>query len=217
VPGKVIAAAKLRYAEQMLVWQWVGIAAMLGAGALESCSSGGTAGTGSPTGTPTDAPTAAPTTPAMGTVDGFPFTVVAAYAFWAKNGPPYLWIELSSYQDDCRQAAFAPDKGTVIGLQIPQSMLAVGRYPATDSSFVVDKTGVAMSAAAYPYNDAGLPTSWGTDLQGHGVAWITGVTDMQIAGAFWASDAQRNISASGTFTAPICGAGDAGVGDAASD
>lgn len=186
---------------------------MLGGTALASCSGGSTTGSGSPTGAPTDAPT----TPAMGTVDGFSFSVVGAYAFWAKNGPPYLWIELSSYYDDCRQAAFAPDKGTVVGIQIPQGMLSVGRYLATDSSFLVNKTGVAMSAAAYPYDDAGLPTNWATDLQGDGVAWITSVSDTQIAGAFWASDAQRNISASGTFTAPICGAGDAGVGDATSN
>jgi hypothetical protein len=153
----------------------------------------------------------------MGTVDGFSFSIVGAYAFWAKNGPPYLWIELSSYYDDCSQSAFPPDNGTIIGIQIPQSMLAVGRYPATDASYLLNKTGVAMSAAAYPRDDAGLPTTWVTDLQGEGVAWITSVSTTQIAGAFWANDANRHISASGTFTAPICGAGDGGAGDAAGD
>jgi hypothetical protein len=152
-------------------------------------------------------PSDAPTAPATGTVDGYPFSIVGAYAFWAKNGPPYLWVELSSYQDDCSQAAFPPTNGTVIGLQIPKNLLVAGRYEATDISYLVNKTGVAMSAGAYPRGDASLVNNWSADLQNHGVVWITSVSDTQIAGAFWTSVPRLNINASGTFTAPICGSG----------
>jgi hypothetical protein len=158
-----------------------------------------------------------PTGPATGTVDGYPFSIAGSYAFWAKNGPPYLWVELSSYNDDCRQAAFPPAGGTVIGIQIPKNLLVVGRYEATDISYLVNKTGVAMSAGAYPPGDAGSLTNWSADLQNQGVVWITSASDTQIAGAFWASIPRLNISASGTFIAPICGSGDAGALDAARD
>lgn len=199
-----------RYANLVHVmpfWDWAALpvlAACLGA----ACSNNGSS-------TGTTPPADAPTTPAKGTVDGYPFSVVGFYAFTPKNEPNEFWIELSSYYDDCSQKAFPPENGTDIGIQIPMNMLAVGRYEATGNSYLVNDTRVAMSGGAYPHDDAGSPISWSADRMG-GVVWIMSVSATQIAGAFWVNAPRINTSASGTFTTTICGAGDAGI-DAAAD
>jgi len=158
-----------------------------------------------------------PTMPAKGTVDGFPFSVVGSYAFSPSCCPKSISIELTSYYDDCSQKAFPPDKGTAIGIEIPRTMLAVGRYEVTAPSYAVDPGGVAMSAGAYPRDDAGLPTTWIADLMGAGVVWLTSVTPTQITGAFWVNAPRLNTSAAGTFTAPVCGAGADAAADAPKD
>lgn len=164
----------------------------------------------------TSPPADAPNTPAKGTVDGYPFSVVGSYAFTPQLEPGHVWIELSSYNDDCSQKAFPPQNATGIGIQIPTNLLAVGRYEATSNSYLTKSTGVAVGGAAYPHDDAGSVVDWSADLMGS-IVWLTSVTPTQISGAVWVNAPMVNTSISGTFTAPICGSGDAGVGDAATD
>jgi len=168
-----------------------------------ACSTSGGSDAGS-----VNPPTDPPTQPAQGTIDGYPFSVVTSYAFWSKSGKT-LWIELESYPDNCTQQQIPPDKATVIGIEVPQAMLTPGKYNVQPGSYLVDPGFMTLSAATYPYNDAGLPTNWIADV-GSGVVWITSATPTTVTGAFWVN--ALKVVASGTFSAPICGgAADAGA------